>query len=105
MTGNVLFLMSDEHSREIAGCYGNPIVRTPNLDALAARGVVFENAYCNPGSACHRAQASRPGTTSTASATGMARPFRPGKPASAPGRFRGGPSNEQPGFNSRPGAR
>ena len=79
MTGNVLFLMSDEHSREIAGCYGNPIVRTPNLDALAARGVVFENAYCNPGSACHRAQASRPGTTSTASATGMARPFRPGE--------------------------
>ncbi len=44
---NVLFLMSDEHSREIAGCYGNRIVRTPNLDALAARGTVFENAYCN----------------------------------------------------------
>ena len=44
---NVLFIMSDEHSREIAGCYGNPLVRTPNIDALAARGVVFENAYCN----------------------------------------------------------
>lgn len=44
---NVLFLMSDEHSREIAGCYGNSIVRTPNLDALAARGALFENAYCN----------------------------------------------------------
>ena len=44
---NVLFIMSDEHSREIAGCYGNRIVRTPNIDALAARGVVFENAYCN----------------------------------------------------------
>ena len=44
---NVLLIMSDEHSREIAGCYGNPIVRTPNLDALAARGAVFENAYCN----------------------------------------------------------
>ena len=47
MTGNVLFLMSDEHSREIAGCYGNSIVRTPHLDALAARGTLFENAYCN----------------------------------------------------------
>ena len=47
MTKNVLFLMSDEHSREIVGCYGNSIVRTPNLDALAARGAVFENAYCN----------------------------------------------------------
>ena len=44
---NILLIMSDEHSREIAGCYGNPIVRTPNLDALAARGVVFERAYCN----------------------------------------------------------
>ena len=44
---NVLFIMSDEHSREVAGCYGNSIVRTPHIDALAARGVVFENAYCN----------------------------------------------------------
>ena len=44
---NVLLILSDEHNREIAGCYGNPFVRTPNLDALATRGVVFENAYCN----------------------------------------------------------
>ena len=44
---NVLFIMSDEHTREVAGCYGNPVVRTPTLDALAARGVVFDNAYCN----------------------------------------------------------
>ena len=44
---NVLLILSDEHSREITGCYGNALVRTPNLDALAARGVVFENAYCN----------------------------------------------------------
>ncbi len=44
---NVLLIVSDEHNREIAGCYGNPVVRTPNLDALAARGVVLENAYCN----------------------------------------------------------
>ena len=46
-TTNVLFIMSDEHNREIAGCYGNRIVATPHIDALAARGVVFENAYCN----------------------------------------------------------
>ena len=44
---NILLILSDEHSREVAGCYGNPLVKTPNLDALAARGVVFENAYCN----------------------------------------------------------
>ena len=44
---NVLFILSDEHSREIAGCYGHSLVKTPNLDALAARGVVFDNAYCS----------------------------------------------------------
>jgi len=44
---NVLVLMSDEHSRKILGCNGNPWVKTPNLDALAARGINFRNAYCN----------------------------------------------------------
>ena len=44
---NILLIMSDQHNRRIAGCYGDPVVQTPNLDALAGRGVVFENAYCN----------------------------------------------------------
>jgi choline-sulfatase len=44
---NLLFIMSDEHSRRILGCYGHPMVRTPNLDRLAARGVRFTDAYCN----------------------------------------------------------
>jgi choline-sulfatase len=43
---NVLVLMSDEHSRFAMGAYGHPIIRTPNLDALAARGTRFTNAYC-----------------------------------------------------------
>jgi len=43
---NVLFLLSDEHSRRVLGCYGNSVVRTPNLDALAARGTRFRSAYC-----------------------------------------------------------
>lgn len=48
MTGrNVLFIMSDEHSRAVAGCYGNPVVRTPHMDRLAAEGTLFESAYCN----------------------------------------------------------
>jgi choline-sulfatase len=42
---NVLFLMSDEHNKSVLGHSGNPIVRTPNLDALAAGGTVFRNAY------------------------------------------------------------
>lgn len=42
---NLLIIMSDEHSRKVLGCYGNDIVRTPNLDALAARGTLFTDAY------------------------------------------------------------
>jgi len=44
---NLLFIMSDEHSRRILRCYGNAVIQTPNLDRLAARGVLFESAYCN----------------------------------------------------------
>src|SRR5438128_399146 len=39
--------MSDEHSRRVLGCYGHAMVRTPNLDRLAASGVRFTDAYCN----------------------------------------------------------
>ena len=42
---NLLVIMSDEHSRKILGCYGNPIVQTPHLDALAKRGTLFTQAY------------------------------------------------------------
>lgn len=42
---NVLFIAVDDLRPEM-GCYGNPVVRTPNLDRLAARGVVFNHAYC-----------------------------------------------------------
>ena len=44
---NVLFILSDQHRKHITGCYGDAVVRTPNLDRLASEGVVFENAYCN----------------------------------------------------------
>lgn len=43
---NVLVLMADEHARDAMGAYGHPVVRTPHLDALAARGTRFTNAYC-----------------------------------------------------------
>ena len=42
---NFLIIISDEHRKDAMGCVGHPIVKTPNLDALATRGTVFENAY------------------------------------------------------------
>jgi choline-sulfatase len=47
MTLNTLIIMSDEHNPAVTGCHGDPIVKTPNIDALAARGTRFANAYCN----------------------------------------------------------
>ena len=44
---NLLLIMSDEHAPMFSGPYGHPLVQTPNLDRLAAEGVVFQNAYCN----------------------------------------------------------
>ena len=43
---NLLVIMSDQHSKSCLGAYGNPIIRTPNLDSLAAEGVRFDEAYC-----------------------------------------------------------
>lgn len=50
---NVLLLISDNHTATDLGCYGHPTVKTPNLDALAARGTRFSHAFatapsCSP---------------------------------------------------------
>jgi len=44
---NLLFILSDEHNKRVTGCYGHPQIRTPHLDALAARGTRFSDAYTN----------------------------------------------------------
>ncbi len=55
-TPNLLILMSDEHQARAMSCAGHPLVKTPNLDALAARGVRFTNAY-TPSPICVPARA------------------------------------------------
>jgi choline-sulfatase len=42
---NILLITSDEHDPAVTGCYGDPIVRTPNLDALADRGIRYDRCY------------------------------------------------------------
>jgi len=47
---NLVLIVSDDHGRGDLGCYGNPLIQTPNLDALAAEGVRFTQAFCTTAS-------------------------------------------------------
>ena len=42
---NILLVLSDDHSCPHVGCYGNPDIKTPNLDRLASEGMRFDRAY------------------------------------------------------------
>lgn len=50
---NVVFILTDNHGAWTLGCYGNKDIRTPNIDRLAASGMLFEramssNPVCSP---------------------------------------------------------
>lgn len=50
---NFVFFLADDISQDDFGCYGHPTIKTPNIDALATRGMRFDNAYltissCSP---------------------------------------------------------
>jgi len=56
-SSNLVFIISDEHQARALSCAGHPIVKTPNIDALAERGTRFEAAY-TPCPICVPARAS-----------------------------------------------
>ncbi|XMO85896.1 sulfatase [Algibacter sp. AS12] len=47
---NIILFVSDDHGIDALGAYGNSIIKTPNLDKLAAEGTKFNNAYCTSAS-------------------------------------------------------
>jgi N-sulfoglucosamine sulfohydrolase len=46
---NVILFVTDDQGQD-AGCYGNPVLKTPNLDRLAAEGTRFKHAFCTTAS-------------------------------------------------------
>ena len=44
---NVVLIMTDNHGAWSLGCYGNPDIKTPHIDRLAAEGTLFTRCYAN----------------------------------------------------------
>src|ERR1044072_5230093 len=54
---NFLLFITDQHRADFLGCYGHPVLRTPNIDTIAARGTAFDRFYvaspvCQPNRVC-----------------------------------------------------
>lgn len=48
---NIVFILADDLGHGALGCYGNPYIRTPNIDTLASQGLRFTQAY-SPSCVC-----------------------------------------------------
>ena len=42
---HIVLFLADDHGWDIAGCYGNRVIRTPNIDRLASEGMRFTRAF------------------------------------------------------------
>lgn len=48
---NILFIQDDQHHAGLMSCAGHPVIKTPNIDRIAEKGVRFTNAFC-PSAIC-----------------------------------------------------
>ncbi len=49
---NFVFLLTDDQRWDMLGCMGNDIIQTPNIDAMAHAGIIFENAFVTTAICC-----------------------------------------------------
>jgi len=42
---NFVLFITDQHRADFLGCYGHPVLRTPNIDSIAAKGTAFDRFY------------------------------------------------------------
>ena len=74
---NFILFVTDQHRADYLGCYGHPVLQTPNIDDIAARGVAFDSFYvaspvCMPNHASMMIWTTRP-IRSKSPSSGLAR--------------------------------
>ena len=78
---NIVLIFTDDHGYEDLGCFGSPLIKTPNLDRMAAEGRKFTSFYsansvCSPSRAalltgCYPTRVSVPGVLFPRHDTGL----------------------------------